>query len=218
VGNNTTFLEHIQDTTIHFRQLNPPTPTSDNDHMASHYGYLNIYDLTTGFIDLSTPLETKRATDDYFFNQFDRNEEDDLERIGFSNTDILHPMLYEEGVYLFLNNKVRQYKIFKADPDDFNIAKRRAELSPMDSLFVGGFTNSAISNSPENTNISVAYSAVKNKYLKTLNTNLDSYWYGNNYIYGLNREWKGGIGERYIEFLMHDGLGYSPRRGMSVGV
>lgn len=207
VGGNATFDAHARDGRIHKVQIDPPTPTSDNDHMSAHYGFLNVYDIASGDINFRTDQIPGRVSDQYPFDLFD-SDMDDLDKVSNPNADIAHPMLYEEGAYFFHDRKVRQFKLIKAFPDDAAMTQAKRAALPMDSLFIGG--------GPENR--SVFYSEASGQYVETVNTALDSYWYDNYYIYALNREWKGGIGYRYIEFAMFDGLGYQPRSGLSMGV
>jgi hypothetical protein len=200
INDNLTWLAHIQDTEIHSRQLPVITTTGDADHTPAKHGFLNLENFSDRDFYNKNPLRNRRYTDDYHFDIVDPDDYGDILEVVTTDPGSTHPMLEEEGVYLWQGQKLRQLKLLKADPDDITTVKDRVTKSPLDSLFV----NSKI------------YSDAVNQFFDFPNTMLDTFFYTNYYISGRNTEWKQDSSS-YAEVLMNDGLGYQPRRGMTSG-
>jgi hypothetical protein len=234
-GRNSTFADHISDLSIHRVQLPPVVLVSQNDHMAFWGGALNLYgtksyeleytaspmfrtdvDNTPPVRHISDPANS-RADDDYPFNKFlDQDEYYDLDRVGVHLDDsvdglennTLHPLLYEEAVYMWNGQKIKQYKLVKADPDDIALAEVR-KTSGFLGIFRGG-TGLESHNS-------VAFDEGTEKFMIVVNSAADTYFYNNFYFDGKNSEYNPFDESRIVAMLQTDGLGFQSARGVSSG-
>ena len=204
VGGNKTFAQHVADSNIHFVKNTSSLPDVEVsvDSMWSHHSFLNIYDTSENYITIAQTYTYKRVSDDYLFNPLDEYDDNLLNQVPQNNKDIEHPVLYEEAVYMWHNQKLRQFKMIKADPDDIDLAEQRAEALPLDSLFVGANSR---------------YDFLSKRNVKVIHDHLDTYYYENNYKRNENFEYDG---DKKYTVAMHQnqGLGYGLRRGFSSGI